>query len=163
MLTISKKQTNVAGDARVTLQVKSKLAMVKSIPSRKLSVETTNGVVFLKGALDSKEQASSAIELAGSVKGVKKVDTSSLEVLSSKHPFVDVFITAKVKGAFIREELFGDKSIDSFGINVETKDGVVYLSGKVDDKNVEKNAINLAKQIDGVTEVISSINKDVKS
>lgn len=163
MLTISKKQTSVAGDAKITLQVKTKLAMEKGIPSGKLSVETFNGIVFLKGALDSQEQASSAIEVAGSIKGVKNVDTSGLEVLSSKHPFVDAFITAKVKGAFIREELFGDQPIDSFGIKVETKDGIVYLSGKADNKNIEKSAINLAKQIDGVTDVMSSINKDAKS
>ena len=48
MLTISKKQTGVAEDAKITLQVKSKLAMKKDIPSRKLSVETSNGVVCFK-------------------------------------------------------------------------------------------------------------------
>lgn len=160
LLTISKKQTSFAEDAKITLQVKSKLATEKGIPSAKLSIETTNGVVFLKGALDFQEQASSAIEVAVSVKGVRNVDASSLKVLNSKHPFVDAFITAKVKGAFIREELFGDKSIDRFGIKVGTKDGVVSLSGKAANKNVEKNAINFAKQIDGDTDVISSIHVD---
>ncbi len=144
-------------DAKITLQVKSALAVEKGIPSGRISVETSKGVVFLKGTLAAKEQASTAIEVVASIPGVKDVNTYELEVYGSEHPLADAYITAKVKGIYLRERLFGGKESASMAVKVETKNGVVYLSGNVDKKEVERNAINLAKQVEGVKEVISSI------
>ena len=45
-------------------------------------VETTNGIVYLSGAVDTEEQASNAVRLANSIEGVKSVQ-SKIEVKGS--------------------------------------------------------------------------------
>ena len=157
MLTILDKTSSIAEDAKITLQVKSKLALEKSIPSGKINVETYDGIVVLKGNLDFAEQASKAVEVAVAVEGVRNVNTSHLEVHGSNQPLTDIYITSKVKGLFLKEKLFGGKSTIDLGIKVETKDGVVYLSGEVDSEALEKNAMKLVRQVEGVTNVISNI------
>lgn len=157
MLTILDKTSSTAEDAKLTLQVKSKLALEKGIPSGKISVDTNEGVVFLKGNVDFAEQVNKAVEIAGKVEGVKNVDASHLEVQGSSQPLTDTYITAKVKGVFLREKLFGDRTTVDFGIKVETRDGVVYLKGEVDNDNLERSAVSLARQVEGVKNVVSNI------
>lgn len=150
-------ENSATDDAKITLQVKSKLLMDKAIPSGKISVETNNGTVVLTGNLATAKQASAAIEVAESIEGVKTVDTSKLQVVGSKQPLTDGYITAKVKGIFIREKLFGDRPISASGIKVETKNGVVYLTGNADSNNQIKTAIDLVRQVEGVTGIRSDV------
>ena len=44
------------------------------------------------------------------------------------------------------------------GINVETRDGVVYLSGQVDTDAQRKNAEALARHVPGVKRVVASLS-----
>ena len=157
MLTILTEEPNIIDDAKITLQVKSRIAMEKGIPLDAINLKTSSGVVFLTGILNSQEQASAIVKIAASIPEVKDVNTSDLEIRENNQPLVDIYITAKVKGVFLREKLFGDKEVSAMSVSVETKDGIVYLSGAVDKKELEENAINLARQIKGVREVISSI------
>ncbi len=157
MLTLSKKEPDIIDDAKITVQVKAALAKEKGIPSGEIRVGTVSGVVHLQGTLASKNQASSVVEVVTSIPGVNDVNTSKLEVPDSEHPLVDAYITAKVKGAYLKEKLFRSKEVASMAVKVETKDGVVYLSGNVDNKELEQKAINLAKKIEGVKDVVSSI------
>jgi osmotically-inducible protein OsmY len=70
---------------------------------------------------------------------------------------IDGYITIKVKKSFLEEKYFGNKlSIDAH-IAIETKNNIVYLSGIVDDEYMEKNAIDLAKQIRGVDDVVCNL------
>jgi len=69
----------------------------------------------------------------------------------------DTAITAKVKTAFVKEKLFGKNEMSVSGIQVETKDGVVTLSGKVDTQTIADNAVRIAKSVDGVKDVTSMI------
>lgn len=69
----------------------------------------------------------------------------------------DALITAKVKGMFMQQELFGDKDISAMGIKVETVDGVVTLSGSADNKDQATNAEKIAKSVMGVKEVKSDV------
>ena len=154
---ITKADNSVVDDSKLTLQVKARLMSEKGIPARNISVETNNGIVILKGKVATVKQADTTVELAESVAGVKDVDASELKVSGSKQPLTDSYITAKVKGLFIKEKLFGDKPIIAMDIKVETKNGIVYLSGEANNEDQAKTAIDLAKQIDGVTEVKSSI------
>src|SRR5262245_35462349 len=69
----------------------------------------------------------------------------------------DTAITARVKEEFIAEKLFGDHEISSLTISVKTVHGVVYLSGKADNKEQLNTAIKLAKQVRGVKKVESKV------
>jgi osmotically-inducible protein OsmY len=60
----------------------------------------------------------------------------------------DSVITAKVKA-----EIFGDASLKSMEINVETYKGVVQLSGFVNSQADINRAVELARGVKGVTSV----------
>ncbi|KMV35218.1 molecular chaperone OsmY [Franconibacter pulveris 1160] len=62
-----------AGDAATTSEIKAKLLADDIVPSRKIKVETTDGVVQLSGTVDSQKQSDRAESIAKAVDGVKSV------------------------------------------------------------------------------------------
>lgn len=62
-----------AGDAALTTKVKSAFLAEPDLKSLAISVETTNGVVVLSGAVISTAQIEQAVDIARHVKGVKEV------------------------------------------------------------------------------------------
>ncbi len=148
---------NTIDDSVITAKVKSKLLADKMVSGLDIKVETNNGIVTLQGIVKTDSEATTAVELASSTPGVIDVDTSKLTIESSNQPLADSLITAKVKGVYVREKLFGDKSVNVTQIHVETKDGVVYLTGKANSATQAKNAEELAKSVKGVKDVKSSV------
>lgn len=67
----------------------------------------------------------------------------------------DSTITAKVKAKHAE-----DKMVSAMGVNVETKQGVVILSGDAKTSGEKERAEVLAKQVEGVKDVSNKI--DVK-
>ncbi|HVK54078.1 MAG TPA: BON domain-containing protein [Burkholderiales bacterium] len=65
----------------------------------------------------------------------------------------DSVITTKVKAA-----LLADSEVKGTDINVETQQGVVQLSGVVDNKAQASKAVSLAKNVDGVKSVNNQLN-----
>ncbi|HDZ8012710.1 TPA: molecular chaperone OsmY [Citrobacter amalonaticus] len=62
-----------AGDTATTSEIKAKLLADDIVPSRKVKVETTDGVVQLSGTVDSQAQIERAESIAKAVDGVKSV------------------------------------------------------------------------------------------
>ena len=62
-----------AGDTAITSEVKAKLLADDIVPSRKVKVETTDGVVQLSGTVDSQAQRDRAESIAKAIDGVKSV------------------------------------------------------------------------------------------
>ncbi|MNY30350.1 Osmotically-inducible protein Y precursor [compost metagenome] len=62
-----------AGDTATTSEIKAKLLADDIVPSRKVKVETTDGVVQLSGTVDSSAQVERAETIAKAVDGVKSV------------------------------------------------------------------------------------------
>ena len=60
-------------DAALTAAVKSQLVMDKAANLTRIDVDTSQGIVHLNGIVDSSQQKARAQELAGRVKGVRKV------------------------------------------------------------------------------------------
>ena len=67
-------------DAWITKTVKSNLMKTDGISSADISVTTTNGLVTLSGVLDNNAQVQKSIAVAQAVKGVNKVDSSTLTI-----------------------------------------------------------------------------------
>ena len=63
-------------DAWITTKVKSKLLADDGLSSFKIEVDTFKGIVRLSGFVDKQHQINRAVEIARSVKGVKKVINS---------------------------------------------------------------------------------------
>jgi hyperosmotically inducible protein len=149
-------------DAAVTKSIESQIAADKTVSDTKVKVTSDQGAVKIVGNVNDDAEASRLTEIAESTNGVQDVDTSKLTVKESKHPIADSLITAKIKGKYIREKLFGDKDISISGIKIETTDGVVYLTGTADDKTQAENAVKIAKLVKGVKSVDSKVVVDAE-
>ncbi len=145
-------------DATLTAMVKSKLLWNSNTEGLDINVTTTQGVVTLKGHAASDEAKKLAAQLATNTKGVKKVDnqlmvsasaTSAAKVQQTANSagtvINDTWITSKVKSSF----LYGS-NLDGLDITVETKSGMVYLSGSVANAEKKQLAIETASSIRGV-------------
>ncbi|MCR6663300.1 MAG: BON domain-containing protein [Luteimonas sp.] len=72
----------------------------------------------------------------------------SADASRSDQPVDDTWITTKVKSS-----LLADSDVSGLDINVETVNGVVTLSGQVDQQAQIEHATNIARGIEGVTDV----------
>lgn len=148
-----------AKDTWITAQIKSDLAANSATHAINISVETNNGNVTLSGNTASDTEATTAVLIAESTQGVNNVDASQLNVSNSNQPLTDAYITAKIKGLFIKDKIIGGgSSVPVTQVKVETQQGVVYLSGTVNNHYQLRKAISLANSVDGVSKVISTLS-----
>ncbi len=148
-------------DVNITSAVKSKLLWSKYINTKLIKVETINSKVTLSGNVDTQKSRELAERLAKGTPGVISV-TNNLEV--NKTPgsagmakasieetgstLSDSWITTKIKSTYLYS-----RNVNSADISVNTDNGVVTLSGKVNSGVERALAIELAQNIRGVKSV----------
>jgi osmotically-inducible protein OsmY len=146
-------------DSVLTGRVKSAIARdVGTGNSIRIDVETYRGRVQLNGFTDSAAKKRAAGQSASRVEGVKGVE-NNLEVATSGRTagqFVDdSILTAKIKTA-----LAGDPIVAAHEVNLSVRQGVVQLSGFVDNAAEKARAGVLARDVAGVRRVENQL--DVK-
>jgi len=140
-------------DATLTAKVKAALIDNESTKARDINVETYRGTVQLGGFVESDQEKQAAGQVAQGVAGVKEV-RNALEVRSqvasrsAGEVVDDGVVTARVKAA-----LTADPSTRARQINVETRQGVVQLSGFVDSSQEKERAAQIARETSGVQSV----------
>ena len=149
-----------AGDAGVTGTVKTKLAADDQVKAGQIDVDTVNGVVTLKGNIDSQAAKDRALQIARETKGVREVkDMISVRegAASGDAPspsrtvgerIDDAQITAKVKN-----HLLEDPAVKGLKIDVDTREGVVYLTGTIPNAAERDKAVQIARATEGVRDV----------
>ncbi|CRG50354.1 molecular chaperone OsmY [Yersinia pseudotuberculosis] len=152
-----KKVDNYMSDSAVTAKVKSALLEEKSLKSTDISVETSNGVVTLSGFLNSQVEIETAVEIAGNVEGVKSV-SDKLHVKDQKSQSVSEYAGDAATTSSVKAKLLADGIVPSRKIKVETTDGVVQLSGDVENKAQSERAESIAKAVNGVKSVKNDLN-----
>ncbi|HET6433269.1 BON domain-containing protein [Dyella sp.] len=157
-------------DTWITTKVKSEFATADGVDATDISVDTKNGVVMLSGTAASAAEVMKAKKLAMSVEGVKSVSTAGLtttgrtddghdmdndvgnDVGHAAHSVAqatsDTWITTKVKSTFAAAD-----GVDATDISVDTKNGVVTLSGTAASAAEVMKAKKLARSIEGVKSV----------
>jgi len=147
-------------DVGITTKVKARFAADDLVKASQIEVETTNGTVTLKGNVDSEEAKNRALELARNTAGVTNVvDMISARRASgggdSPEPerslgevVTDTGITMSVKSRLLEDPL-----VKGLRIDVDTRDGVVFLTGSVGSDAEKQKAIQLAKDTKGVRDV----------
>jgi hypothetical protein len=65
-----------AGDATITAKVKTALVAAPGIPSRRIDVNTLDGIVRLEGRVDSAHSRERAEAIAQSIAGVRSVENN---------------------------------------------------------------------------------------
>jgi len=73
-------------------------------------------------------------------------------VFAKQEPLTDNTITDQV-----RIKLSGDQIVKGGALDVEVKDGVVTLSGQVDEPKAKDRAEKLTKKVKGVKQVVNKI------
>ncbi|WP_439213664.1 molecular chaperone OsmY [Duffyella gerundensis] len=147
-----KKVDGFMDDSGVTAKAKAALVDDDAIKSTDISVKTHNGVVTLSGFVTSQDQAEKAVALVKKVEGVKSV-SDKLHVKDSKSQSVKSYAGDAATTSEIKAKLLADDIIPSRKVKVETNDGVVLLSGTVDNKAQSDRAEGIAKAIEGVKSV----------
>jgi len=147
-----KQAGNYMDDSAVTAKVKAALVDDSAIKSTDISVKTDAGVVTLSGFVTSQDQAEKAVTLAKSVEGVKSV-SDKLHVRDSKTSSVGGYAGDAATTSEIKAKLLADDIVPSRKVKVETTDGVVQLSGTVENQAQSERAEGIAKAIDGVKSV----------
>ena len=146
-------------DAAITAKVNSALIEDPQVKARQVDVETARGVVQLNGFVDTAAAKDRATSVARSVTGVQQVHNNLVVQTSERTVGAvvdDATITAKVKTALI-----GNEETKAHQINVSTRQGVVQLSGFVDDSGEKQTAEMLARNVAGVQKVDNQL--EVKS
>jgi hyperosmotically inducible protein len=152
-------------DSVTTGRVKAALIADPTTKAHDINVEVFKGTVQLNGFVDNAASKERATEVARNTKGVTAV-RNNLTVNTARGGQTDAnrsagdvvddsVITGKVKTA-----LAGDPRISAFQVNVETRDGVVQLSGFVDSSEAKQSAEEVARAVDNVKSVDNEI--DVK-
>ncbi|MGY0633752.1 BON domain-containing protein [Luteimonas sp. A478] len=78
-------------------------------------------------------------------------DRTATENMDSDQPMGDTWITTKVKSS-----LLADSDVAGLDVEVETVNGVVHLRGNVDNQTQIDRATEIARDIEGVTNVDAS-------
>ncbi len=80
-----------------------------------------------------------------------RMDTGMNDGPDSDQPGSDTWITTKVKSS-----LLADSNVAGLEIDVETVNGVVTLTGQVDEATQVTEATRIAREIEGVTDVVTT-------
>jgi hyperosmotically inducible protein len=151
-------------DVGITTAVKSKMAMDESVKASTIEVTTHEGVVTLTGNIDSAAAKDRAMSIARSTKGV--VDVKDMISVKSAAGNGDAPDTDRTVGVTIddtdttmrvKTKLLDDPLVKGLKIDVDTRDGVVYLTGSVSSENEKDQAIKLARETKGVKDVQANL------
>lgn len=114
-----------------------------------IGVKVNDGVVSLMGHIDTLSRAHSAMNIATQVRGVKDV-VNNTEV-NDTELYDDISITNAIKDKLIDSELSSDD------IAIDVNDGIVTLSGYVNNQHEKRIAKDMATEVKGVTKVHNRI------
>jgi len=141
-------------DAWITTKVKTILLFHQNV-SGMTEVNTTDGIVTLKGDATSQAQKDLTTEYAKDIEGVKDVKNEMTVSKTSKKTsrttgdkIDDASITAQVKMTLLYH-----RSTSALNTSVTTKRGVVTLSGKAKNAAERDLAAKFAKDVNGVKSV----------
>ncbi len=153
-------------DAGITTAVKSKLLWNRHTSGMSTTVETRRGHVTLEGTTNTQAAKDLAGMLAQNTMGVISVE-NNLQIASAAdqstaaadrrsaelreaatdagETISDAWITTKVKST-----LLYSTNVSGTAIDVQTNDGVVTLTGQLNDESEHELAVELARNIRGV-------------
>lgn len=141
-------------DAWLVTKVKTTLLFHRSVSTAKTEVDVKDGIVTLRGTADNQAQKDLTTEYAKDVEGVKEVNNEMTvkKSLKSKRTagekIDDASITAQVKMALLYH-----RSTSALNTKVETRRGVVTLTGKANSVAEFNLATKLVNDVRGVKSV----------
>jgi hyperosmotically inducible periplasmic protein len=146
-------------DTFIDSEINARLKANPLLYNANVTTSSKDGIVYISGLVEYDIEAENIVTTACTIRGVKDVDVTCLEIEKSKTPshtmLKNDYIAAKIKGALIKENLLNDPGW--CGIKIETVNGVVYLTGCVKDPILVDKIIEITKLVKGVVKVVSNI------
>jgi osmotically-inducible protein OsmY len=151
-------------DSWITMKIESKYFLDGEVKGRRIDVTTEQGIVTLDGQVQSAAEKRQAVLLARSTDGVKDVrdrlrvaapaaDESPRQTGRSTTEAVnDEWIETKIQSKyFLADDLKTDE------IEVDSSKGVVTLQGRVESEAEKRTAGEIARETDGVQQVVNRL------
>jgi hyperosmotically inducible protein len=136
-------------DAAITAAVKTKLAADPEINPFNIDVDTTDGVVTLRGTVEDPEAKTEAAKLARGTSGVRSVRNEiTVGETTVEQRVDDAALVAEIEG-----RIAADPGLSTFNIDVDVNQGVVTLSGTVENDAARMRAAEVARGVSGVVRV----------
>jgi osmotically-inducible protein OsmY len=150
-------------DSSTTMRLETTYMFNPHLSASDIEVHTDHGVVTLSGAVPSDVHRDLAVAIAKSADGVRDVhDRLEVRKEEAKAPagpdrtfgqaVKDATITASVK-----LHLATGKGVAAHNINVDTRQGNVTLTGQVDSEAERQLAVRIARDTEGVREVVNQL------
>ena len=141
--------TVAISDSWITSKAKIALFSDERVKGTQVSVDTKNGVVHLRGKVDSDESKAAAAAIATGIDGAKSVK-NDLQVVS---PTARKAVDANDKDITKAVESRMSKDANLKKLDVRTDGGVVTLTGEVSSIMVAAKASEQARMVSGVKSV----------
>ena len=152
-------------DAGITTAVKTKFASDDIVKAADINVDTKDKIVTLRGEVQSSAAKNRAVEIARATDGVRDV-VDVLVVTPGPAATSGVADSAREAGrdtagitgdagitTAVKTKMLADTTVSGLKIDVDTKDGIVSLSGNVASAVEKRRAVEIAKETDGVKSV----------
>jgi hyperosmotically inducible periplasmic protein len=147
--TTTQETKTMVSDTWVTSKTKISLFSDERVKGTQVSVDTTKGVVHLRGKVDSAEAKGAAGSIAQGVEGVKSVKNDLQVVAPTARKAVDASDSDIAKAVGTR--LAKDTQLKK--VDVRTDAGVVTLTGEVPTIGSSAKASEMARGVPGVRSV----------
>lgn len=173
-----------APDAWLTTKIQAKYFTDDEVKGRNINVDTNNGVVTLNGTVGNEAERRQALALARNTDGVQDVtDRLTIDptaeradrdlaesarggmqsaerqaertIAEVERP--DAWVTTKVQAKY-----FMDADVKGHKIDVDTRNGVVTLTGTVENAQQKAEAEQIASETDGVKRVVNQLTVGAK-
>jgi len=165
-------------DSWLTTKVQAQFFADDDIKSRYINVRSHDGVVTLKGFVESDDARRQVLEITRNTDGVKQIDDRQLLVGRPAHesfetaatPLPEPVATSGIASSpgssdattmtMIQAKYFTDPAIKSRAIDVQIANGVVTLKGSVGSESERQQALLLARATPGVQRVEDYLTVD---
>jgi len=152
---VAAKAGDQLADSWLTTKIQAQYFADDDIKARFINVSTHDGVVTLRGRVESAESKRQALQIAQNTDGVREIHDhlvigleQARDGTSAPEQMDSALITTKIQAKY-----FADPSVNGRDINVTTTNGVVTLSGRVDSEQAKQQAVAIARGTDGVARV----------
>lgn len=150
-------------DSVITTKITSKITENKNLNPLKVTASTEHGIVTLSGHVKDRAAFVEVLRIVKATEGVESIDTDKLSINDVNTSITDAYITAKVEAAVLKAKVLDDESIPLVGINASTNNGIVTLSGNVQNNDSIAPLIKRILAVHGVTHVVSHLHVSKKA
>src|SRR5574342_404664 len=148
-------------DSWVTSKTKIALFADERVKGRQISVETKNGMVILRGKVDSEEARMAAGDVAKRVEHVKGVRNELAVVPPTDRQRVDT--DDKAVTSMVEQRLKEDPQLKGAKINARVDSGIVTLTGEVKSLALSSRASEVLSDVPGVRAVRNALSYEPRS